>query len=92
MCDVKHGCFTRISKESVIDLEGFIRGVPQKIEGATQHDVEVHVSQLWVVSSAEPRLPLQIEDASRPMADEVRFLIYFPAAKIGFLRSLFFIF
>lgn len=56
----------RITKESVIDVEGIVRSVPQKIEGATQQDVELHVIQLWVVSAAEPRLPLQIEDASRP--------------------------
>lgn len=46
--------------------------MPQKIEGATQQDVELHVTQVWVVSAAEPRLPLQIEDASRP--EEVRYL------------------
>jgi len=55
-----------ITKESVLDVEGFVRGVPQKIEGATQHSVELHLTQLWVVSAAEPRLPLLIEDASRP--------------------------
>lgn len=59
-----------VTKESVIDVEGFVRGVPQKVEGATQQDVELHVTQLWVVSAAEPRLPLLIEDASRPIAEE----------------------
>ena len=54
-----------------MDVEGFVRGVPQKIEAASQQDVELHVTQLWVVSAAEPRLPLLIEDASRPVADEV---------------------
>ena len=63
--------FYRISKESVIDVEGFVRGVAQKIDGATQQDVELHVTQLWVVSAAEPRLPLLIDDASRPIAEEV---------------------
>lgn len=60
-----------VSKESVIDVEGVVVKAPQKIEGATQHDVEIHVTSLWVVSAAEPRLPLQIEDASRPIAEEV---------------------
>ena len=49
-----------------------MRGVAQKIDGATQQDVELHVTQLWVVSAAEPRLPLLIDDASRPIAEEVR--------------------
>lgn len=62
----------RITKESVIDVEGFVRSVPQKVEGATQQDVELHVTQLWVISAAEPRLPLQIDDASRPVTEEVR--------------------
>ena len=48
-----------------------MRGVAQKIDGATQQDVELHVTQLWVVSAAEPRLPLLIDDASRPIAEEV---------------------
>ena len=50
----------------MIDVEGFVRAAPQKIEGATQQSVELHVTQLWVVSVAEPRLPFLIEDASRP--------------------------
>ena len=29
------------------------------------------MTQLWVVSAAEPRLPLLIDDASRPIAEEV---------------------
>lgn len=39
--------------------------------GCTQTDVELVVSQIWVVSSAVPQLPLQIEDASRPEKSEV---------------------
>lgn len=59
-----------INKESVIDVQGTVKKSPQKIDGCTQHDVEIWVEKLYVVSSAEPRLPLQIEDASRPLADE----------------------
>ncbi|KAG8175427.1 hypothetical protein JTE90_002857 [Oedothorax gibbosus] len=55
-----------ISKESITDVEGFIRASPQKIESCSQQNVEMHVTQVFVVSAAEPRLPLQIEDASRP--------------------------
>lgn len=59
-----------VNKESVMDLEGYVRGVAQKIEGATQHDVEMHVTQAWLVSASEPRLPLQIDDASRAVVEE----------------------
>lgn len=32
--------------------------------------MELQVTQIFVVSAAEPRLPLQIEDAARSRADE----------------------
>ncbi|XP_064606714.1 aspartate--tRNA ligase, cytoplasmic-like [Liolophura sinensis] len=59
-----------INKESIVDLEGFVRKVDQKIESCSQKDVELHVEQTWVVSQACPRLPLLIEDASRPDTDD----------------------
>lgn len=34
--------------------------------------------QVWVVSTAEPRLPLQIEDASRPDSIDVRITSHSP--------------
>lgn len=55
-----------IPKESIIDVEGVVRSVGQKIESCSQQDVEVHGEQVWVVSAAAQRLPLQIEDLSRP--------------------------
>ncbi|CAH1773101.1 unnamed protein product, partial [Owenia fusiformis] len=59
-----------ITKESIIDVEGFVRKVDQKIESCTQQDVELHIDQVFVVSSAEPRLPLQIEDATRAESEQ----------------------
>ncbi|KAK3691715.1 hypothetical protein RRG08_004024 [Elysia crispata] len=55
-----------ISAESIIDVEGVIEKVDKKIVSCSQQDIELHVKQVWVVSAAEPRLPLLIEDASRP--------------------------
>jgi len=55
-----------ISKESIVDVEGKVVVAGQKVEGCTIQDVELHVTQVFVVSSATPRLPLQIEDAMRP--------------------------
>ncbi|CAF5093327.1 unnamed protein product, partial [Rotaria socialis] len=57
-----------ISKESVIDIEGEISLAPTSIESCSQKNVEIQVKKLFVVSAAEPRLPLLIEDAMR--ADE----------------------
>jgi len=59
-----------ISKESIVDVEAVVKKVDEKIESCTQQDVELHVKQVWVVSSSDPRLPLQIEDAARQLTEE----------------------
>ncbi|XP_060593999.1 aspartate--tRNA ligase, cytoplasmic-like isoform X1 [Ruditapes philippinarum] len=59
-----------INKESIIDVEGYVRTVTQKVESCTQQDVELHAEQVWVVSASEPRLPLLVEDASRPDSED----------------------
>ncbi|XP_038645852.1 aspartate--tRNA ligase, cytoplasmic [Scyliorhinus canicula] len=59
-----------ISKESIVDVEGIVRKVDQKIESCSQRDVELHIEKIYVISAAEPRLPLQLEDAMRPEAGD----------------------
>jgi nondiscriminating aspartyl-tRNA synthetase len=59
----------KVSKESIVDVAGIIKKPHEKIASCTQQDVELHLQQFFIVSAAEPRLPLQIEDASRA-ADE----------------------
>ncbi|XP_055353433.1 LOW QUALITY PROTEIN: aspartate--tRNA ligase, cytoplasmic-like [Paramacrobiotus metropolitanus] len=54
-----------ISKESIVDIKGIVKKADPKIESCSQQDVEVHVEELYVVSAAEPQLPLLIEDAVR---------------------------
>lgn len=61
---------SNITKESIIDVEARVVNVPTKIESCSQKDCEVHIEQIFVVSAAEPQLPLQIEDAARPEGDE----------------------
>ncbi|CAH1099155.1 unnamed protein product [Psylliodes chrysocephalus] len=55
-----------IPKESILDVEARVSEVPNSIASCSQQDVELVVTQLWVVSQSAPQLPLQIEDASRP--------------------------
>jgi len=43
--------------------------VPSKIESCSQQDIEVHLQEVFVVSAAKPQLPLQIEDAARPVGE-----------------------
>ncbi|XP_078456468.1 aspartate--tRNA ligase, cytoplasmic [Lampetra fluviatilis] len=59
-----------INKESIVDVEGFVRKVDQKIESCTQQDVELHIEQIFVVSMSDPKLPLQLDDATRPENDK----------------------
>jgi len=56
---------SRISKESIVDVQATVKESPITIESCTQNNVELLVKQLWVSSESEPQLPLQIEDASR---------------------------
>lgn len=43
-----------------------VLSVDIKIEFCTEHNLEIHPSEVYVVSQAKTMLPLQIEDASRP--------------------------
>lgn len=56
---------SHISKESIIDVLASVETVDVPIEGCSQKNVELHVKEVWVVSSSAPQLPLQIEDAMR---------------------------
>jgi len=58
------------SPESIVDVEGFVRRVDEPITGCTQQDVELHVTQFWIVSESEPVLPVQIDDLERPESGE----------------------
>ncbi|KJE94927.1 aspartyl-tRNA synthetase, variant 1 [Capsaspora owczarzaki ATCC 30864] len=53
-----------LSKESFVDVEGTIVGVPTPIESCTLHDIELHVTKIFTVSSAMPRLPFSLDDAT----------------------------
>lgn len=55
-----------IPKESIIDLKVKVLGVPRKIESCTIQTLELHPTEVWVISQAKSQLPLQLEDASRP--------------------------
>jgi hypothetical protein len=56
-----------ISQESVVDITGKL--VKCEPTNTTQSDVELHVSKLFVISRAAPRLPMQLSDAARKEGD-----------------------
>ncbi|KAI6188898.1 Aspartate--tRNA ligase, cytoplasmic [Aphelenchoides besseyi] len=59
-----------VSKESIIDVQGTVSKVDRPVASCSQSAVELKIKQLFVVSAAEPRLPLQIEDATRPESED----------------------
>jgi len=59
-----------ICKESIVDVEAEVVRATEKIESCSQQNIELHVHQVWVVSTSDPQLPLQIEDAARKVTEE----------------------
>uniref|UniRef100_A0ABD2X8K1 Aspartate--tRNA ligase, cytoplasmic n=1 Tax=Trichogramma kaykai TaxID=54128 RepID=A0ABD2X8K1_9HYME len=59
-----------VSKESIIDVHAKVQNVPKPVESCTQKDVELLIEEFLVMSLAEPQLPLQIEDAARPVTED----------------------
>jgi aspartyl-tRNA synthetase len=60
-----------IPNESIVDVEGRVTVAQSEIHGATQSDVEIFIDRLFVVSTAQTPLPIQLEDAERaqPLLD-----------------------
>ncbi len=50
-------------------MRGVVRKAEKEIASCTQKTSEIHVTELFVVSTSEQVLPLQIEDAARPIDD-----------------------
>lgn len=61
-----------INRESLVDIRATVKKSPEPIKSTTQQDVELHVTELWIVSSSVPNLPLQIDDAQRSEADAAK--------------------
>ncbi|KAJ7487662.1 hypothetical protein B0H11DRAFT_2157074 [Mycena galericulata] len=60
-----------LADESIVLVHGIVKKTPEPIKSASVQDVEVHVSQLHLISGIEGRLPFSLDDASRPDTDEV---------------------
>jgi len=56
-----------ISTESTLVVTGLVKRVQEPIKSATIKDFEIHVQKLFVEVKAEVPLPLQVEDAERPL-------------------------
>ncbi|KAF9137103.1 aspartate--tRNA ligase dps1 [Linnemannia schmuckeri] len=58
-----------ITSESIVLVEGTIAKPLEPVKSCTVQDAEITISQLFVTSEAQGRLPFNLEDASRPEAD-----------------------
>ncbi|KAF2839078.1 aspartyl-tRNA synthetase [Patellaria atrata CBS 101060] len=56
--------------ESVVLVKGLLVKTQEEVKSASIKDVEVHVVELHIISRADSMLPLQIEDAERPLPAE----------------------
>jgi len=57
-------------KESIVDIQGMVVKADVPIESCSQKNLELQGMTFHVVSESEPQLPLQIDDASRPVGTE----------------------
>ena len=78
-------------QESIIDVFGIIQKANVKSPKITQQDAEIRIRKMYVVSKAAPRLPLQIDDASRPDTEESELAVVKLDTRLDF-RLLFYIF
>jgi nondiscriminating aspartyl-tRNA synthetase len=60
----------KLPPESVIDVFGKVTTPKNPIQSVTQSDVEIQIEKIYGVSISAPRLPFQLEDASKPDSDE----------------------
>ncbi|PCH33599.1 aspartate-tRNA ligase [Wolfiporia cocos MD-104 SS10] len=58
-----------LSMESIVLVEGTVKKAPEIIKNATIGNVEIHISQIHLVSGIEGVLPFNVEDATRPDAE-----------------------
>ncbi|KIY47046.1 aspartate-tRNA ligase [Fistulina hepatica ATCC 64428] len=55
-----------LSDESIVLVEGDVLKVDTPIQSATVHDVEIHVTKIFLIAGLTAKLPFTIEDAQRP--------------------------
>ncbi|KAG8341761.1 aspartyl-tRNA synthetase [Trypanosoma vivax] len=56
--------------ESIVDVVGTVRLAAQPITSTTQHDIELHIQKIHVVSEALRMLPFTLNDAARREDEE----------------------
>ena len=56
-----------IPSESIVLVHGLVKKTPEPVKSATIGHLEIHVKKLYIVAKADSQLPMQVEDAERPI-------------------------
>eukprot|EP01135_Chromosphaera_perkinsii_P003762 Nk52_evm8s255 gene=Nk52_evmTU8s255 len=59
-----------VTKESIVDVVGCVKEA--NVSSCTQGDVELQIKTLFIVSAADPTLPLSLDDAVRSEEDIIK--------------------
>ena len=61
-----------INKESIIEVRGVVKtpDIEGGIKSCTQSEIEVDIKEIFIVHKSLPRLPFNIEDASRRVENQ----------------------
>jgi len=59
-----------IPAESVVLVHAVVEKPKEAVKSTTIQHLEVHVKQLFVIAKADAQLPMQVEDAERPLPGE----------------------
>ncbi|KIW01062.1 aspartate-tRNA(Asn) ligase [Verruconis gallopava] len=59
-----------IPPESIVDVVGLAKDVPEPIKSASISNKELHIVQIWVISRAISKLPIQVADADTRLPSE----------------------
>ena len=51
-----------ISRESIVRVHAVLCDAPTRIKACSVHDRELHVKEMYVLSRADPKLPIQLEE------------------------------
>jgi aspartyl-tRNA synthetase len=65
---VKFAC--SIPNESIVEVIGTAKKSPEPVKSATVTEIELHIAQIWVVSKAIPKLPIQVDACERAIPAE----------------------
>ncbi|KZF19269.1 aspartyl-tRNA synthetase [Xylona heveae TC161] len=59
-----------INAESTVLVHGLVKKPLEPVKSTTISNLEIHIRKIYTIAKAEPQLPMQVEDAERPLPAE----------------------